>query len=84
MKAQQSSLQARRDDRLHERLAGLIVLAAERYIVLGRQLQQRGNVGSQIGRTVGEGNSQLQRRIGIDHARCDFRARRLQALFEGG
>ena len=65
-------LQPRRDQRLHKRLAGLEVLAADREIGLARELQQRRRVGGQVGRAVGVRNSHLERGVSVDLARRDI------------
>ena len=80
--AQQARLQTRRDQRLHERLAALIILAAHRQIPVARQFQQRRHVRGQVRRAVGVRHAQFQRRVGVDLAGRDLRIVLLQPAFE--
>ena len=79
---QHARLQSRRDQRLHERLAGLEILAADRNVALARQFQQRRRIGGQIRRAVGERHAGLQRGISVNLAGRDLRIVLLQAAFE--
>ena len=64
-----SRLEARRDDGLDERLAGLQVLACERRTRLTRQLEQGGHIGAQVRRGVRVRHAFLDRRVRVNHAR---------------
>ena len=79
---QHARLQSRRDQRLHEGLAGLEILAADRNLAIASQLQQRRRIGGQIRRAVGVGHAALQRGIGINLAGRDVRIVLLQAALE--
>ena len=68
---QHASLQARRDQRLHEGLAGLEIFSADRNIAFARQIQQRRHVGGQVRRAVGERDAAFQRRVSVNLARRD-------------
>ncbi len=84
--AEHACLQHRREHRLDQGLAGLEVLAADRNVLVDRELNQRRDVSSQVGRTVGEGDPFHQGGIGIEHRWGDRFVigveRRLEA-FEG-
>ena len=73
-----------RQQRLHERLAGLEVLAGDGHAVLPRQLQQRRGVHGQVGGAVGVRDAALQRGVGVDLRGGDLRVALAQALLEGG
>ena len=62
---------------------GLHVVAGERRLVLGGQLEHGGNVGGQVRRGVGERKALLDRRVGVDHARRDGVVAVLKPLLEG-
>ena len=82
--AEEARLEAGREDRLHQRLAGLEVLAADRHAVLLGQLEQRGRVDGQVGRAVGVRHAALERRVGVDLRRRDLRIALRQPLLERG
>jgi hypothetical protein len=65
--------QHRREHRLHERLAGLEVLACDGGALLLRELLERGDVDRQVRRAVRERDALLQRGPGVDHRRRDRR-----------
>ena len=80
--SQHARLQSRRDQRLHEGLAGLEILAADRNVAVSRQIQQRGNIGRQVRRAVGERHAGLQRGVSINLAGRDFGIVLAQTLLE--
>ena len=86
VEAEHARLQHRREYRLDQGLAGLEVLAADRNALVDRELNQRWDVSSQVGGTVGEGDPFHQGGIGIEHRGGDSFVigveRRLEA-FEG-
>jgi hypothetical protein len=69
--AEQPRLEARRDDRLDQRLPGLEILAGQRRAGPGREIDQRRDVSGQVWRRVGVGDAFANRRVGVDHARRD-------------
>ena len=79
---EQAGLEARRQDRLHEGLAGLEVLAADRHVASRARARACRDVDSQVGRAVGERDALHHRGVGVDLARRDVVAVVLQALLE--
>ena len=79
---QHAHLQARRDQRLHERLAGLEIFSANGKAALARQIQQRRRIGGQIRSAVGERHAGLERRVCVNLAGRDFRIVLHQPAFE--
>ncbi len=69
--AEQPGLESRREDRLHQRLAGLEILAADRRARLYRQVTQCRNVDRQVRSAVRESDTALHRRVGVEHRRRD-------------
>ena len=82
--AQHARLQTRRDQRLHVRLAGLEVLAADGQITIARQPQQGRNVVRQIRRAIREWHPRHQRRVGVHLAGRDIGIVLGKAMFKGG
>ena len=80
--AQHARLQAGRDQGLHEGLAGLEVLAADRNAAVARQFEQRRRIRRQVRRAVGIGNAHFQRGVGVNLAGRDLRVALLQAALE--
>ena len=85
------ALKAGRQHGLHQRLAGLEILAADRQFALARQFVHGRNIDGQVRRAVGEGHAFHQRGVGIDHRRRDVLVillhrffERLHALVSGG
>ena len=66
------ALKAGREDGLHQRLAGLEILAADGSFVLARQLVHRRDIDGQVRRAVGERHALLQRGVGVDHRGRDL------------
>ena len=60
LEAEVARLEAGREDGLHQRLAGLEVLAADRQLLLLGQLLDRREVDRQVGRAVGERHARAQ------------------------
>ncbi len=61
----------RREHRLHQRLAGLAVLAARHRAALLGQFQRRRERGAERRREIHVGNAKVQRRPGVQRARRD-------------
>ena len=80
--AEQPRLEARRDDRLDQRLARLHVLAGDRRLGMRGQLDQRGNVGGQVRGGVGVRNALADGSVGVHHARRNRRVVRLEPALE--
>ena len=79
---QEPRLEAGGEERLHERLAGLEVLAAEGRARLLRELDEGGHVRGEVGGAVGVGDARLDRRVGVDHRGRDLGIVQLQAPLE--
>ncbi len=82
--AEHARLEAGRDQRLHEGLAGLEILAADRDIAFARQVEQGRDVVGEVGGAVGEGDVRHQRGVGVDLAGSDVGIVLFEALLEGG
>src|ERR1035441_7333675 len=80
--AQHARLQAGGDQGLHEGLAALEVLAANRQIHVARQFLEGGHVGGEMGRTVGVRDAGFERGVGVNLAGGDFRIVLLEARLE--
>src|SRR6266545_4875108 len=84
VEAEEPRMQHRRDGGLHERLAGLEVLAAGDHRAAVRELAERRNVLREVRRAVQERDAGLERRPRVDHRRGDRRIagveRRLERL----
>ena len=82
LEAEQARLEAGREDRLHQGLAGLEVLAGDRHaVLLARSSMQRRRVDGQVGRAVGVGHAALERRVRVDLRRRDLRIARPRRPF---
>src|SRR5262249_20896259 len=82
VQAEHPHLQARREQRLHERLAGLEILAANRDAALASELEQRRRVRGQVRCAISERNTRFQRGVSVDLARRDLRIVLHQPAFE--
>src|SRR5262249_34587101 len=82
LETEETRLEAGREDGLHQRLAGLEILAGRGDAVLLGELEHRRDVDRQVGRAVGVGNAVLEARVGVDLRRRDLRVGILQALLE--
>ena len=71
-----------REDGLHQRLAGLEVLARDRRARLLRELDQRREVGGEVRRAVGVRDPGLDRAVGVDHRGQDVGVALVEALLE--
>src|SRR5215207_5042074 len=80
--AEHPGLQTRRDDRLHQGLTGLEVLARHRHASLVGELGEGRYVHGERRRTVRVGYVLHYRGVGVDHGRGDRRVRALQSLLE--
>src|SRR5438045_9161958 len=69
MQAQHSRLESGRQNGFDQSLAGFEVFTRNRRTIAARELQHGRNIYGKIGRSVGEGYSFTQRRIGVDHGR---------------
>src|SRR5215211_1644691 len=83
LEAQRPGLQARRHDGLQEGLAGLEVLARDRYPPACSQLDERRDVGRERWGAVRVWDALHDRRVGVDHGRRDSRIRSVERPFEG-
>src|SRR5262249_26720343 len=82
LEAEEARLESWRQDRLHERLAVLEVLAAHRYVHLFRQLPHRRDVDGEVGRAVRIRNTGLEAGVGVDLRRRDLRVAGAEPLLE--
>src|SRR3569623_1279416 len=82
LEAEHARLEAGREDRLHQGLARLEVLAGDRHALLARELEQRGRIERQVRRAVGVRDAHLEARVRVDLRRRDVVVRRLQARLE--
>ena len=81
--AKHARLQARRDQRLHERLAGLEILAADRDVAVScARSSSAGTIGGQVRRAVGERHAGFQRGVRVDLAGRDLRVVLHESFFE--
>ena len=71
------------DDRLHQRLPGLEVLAGDRHALTFGEGDDAGKVDRQVGGAVGERNPAHDRCVGVNLARRDVVVAIAQALLEG-
>src|SRR5258706_6268299 len=84
MHSQEPGLKGGRQDRFHKSLASLKILAANRHVMLDRQILNRRDIDAQIGRAVGVGNSAFHRRVSVNLAGGDIRRIFLQTALKGG
>ena len=82
VEAEQARLEAGGEERLHERLAGLEVLAPEGRARLLRELDEGGNVRGEVGGAVRVGDARLDRGVGVDHRGRDLGVVELEAPLE--
>src|SRR5439155_19585388 len=68
----------------HRALSGLEALSRDRRARLLRQLEQRGDVGGEVGRPVGVRDAPLDRRVRVDHRGQDLGIALLEAALEPG
>ena len=80
--AEHARLQAGRDDRLHQRLAGLEVLAGDRRLRLARERVSGREIDGEVRRAVGVGDAFLQAGPGVDLTFEMFGSRAQQPLLE--
>ena len=71
LEADHPGLQSRGDDRLHQRLAGLEVLAGDRHAAGPRHLLEGRDVDRQVRRAVGVRHAARDRGVRVDHGRRD-------------